>query len=127
MMERIEGKQFCKSISPLALYSCSKLFCGAGGIRTLVQSGEPYAFYKFSLNLIFDRGLAKDNRPSDLSSKFRSGSRHFPSYPELNCTLSDRSVRNTSIESISSPYLVEWIKLYRLGRLSSKSVVIFAN
>src|SRR5690554_2170569 len=40
---------FHKSKSLYAFYSCSKLFCGAGGVRTLVQTMKQLAFYMFIL------------------------------------------------------------------------------
>lgn len=33
--------------------------CGAGGIRTLVQTTVPRAFYMLILSLVFDRGPGK--------------------------------------------------------------------
>ena len=35
---------------------------GVGGNRTLVQTSEETAFYKFSFQLIFDNTLAENNR-----------------------------------------------------------------
>jgi len=35
---------------------------GVGGNRTLVQTSEKTAFYKFSFQLIFDNTLAENNR-----------------------------------------------------------------
>jgi hypothetical protein len=46
------------------------LFCGAGGIRTLVQTPDLWAFYMFILNLIFETSPARDNLTSPYPLRF---------------------------------------------------------
>ena len=51
---------------------------GAGGIRTLVQTGKPYAFYMLIPAFVF-RAAARPGPPTDaLSSKISFGHRGLP-------------------------------------------------
>ena len=45
-------------------------FGGAGGSRTLVQTGKPYAFYRLISDWIVGNRLGRSNRAWTLSSKF---------------------------------------------------------
>ena len=63
----------------------SKNFGGAGGSRTLVQTGKPYAFYTLIPAFGF-RAAARPGPPTDalapkISSHRRSPMRLFPIYP----------------------------------------------
>ena len=40
-----ERLQICYKVEKGGVISLHRLLCGAGGIRTLVQTGKPYAFY----------------------------------------------------------------------------------
>jgi len=92
-------------------------FCfarGAGGIRTLVQTGEYQAFYRFSRYLVFVRELAIDYRLPGLSFLFRLGARCSRAYSELVSAFGGLTVRKGLPEDISSPRLAEWIKQINL-------------
>ena len=60
---------------------------GAGGSRTLVQTGNQYGFYMLILLLIVGRGLAKGSRPSPYSPESSPWPRERASdYPGLDGT-----------------------------------------
>lgn len=44
-----------KTVRNFRNYLTFKLYCGAGGNRTLVQSSSPKAFYMLSFHLIFEK------------------------------------------------------------------------
>lgn len=54
------------------------LKCGAGGIRTLVQTGNTQAFYMLILLLIFDTKQTTDRQLCAYFLKFSSTDRNFP-------------------------------------------------
>ena len=81
--------------------------CGAGGIRTLVQTGKPYAFYM----LIPDFGFRAAARPGPptatlspkTSSVARGYGRLFPIYLHR---LANRIRNNILLSDVSSHHLV---------------------
>jgi len=48
------GKKTTPDKKPADFQQVSLPFSGAGGIRTRVQTSNPWAFYMFSLFLVFD-------------------------------------------------------------------------
>ena len=49
--------------------TCRPYLSGAGGSRTLVQTGKPYAFYRLSCDWIVGTELGRSNRAPSLSSE----------------------------------------------------------
>jgi len=82
-------KQIIKTMQRFAICKCFLNNClnnnylkelnysGAGGSRTLVQTGDKIAFYMFIFSLIFVRVLGKSTRNESYSFEFRYKTRTF--------------------------------------------------
>ena len=72
--------------------------CGAGGIRTHVQTGKPYAFY----TLIPDFNFRAEARPgpptTTLASKFHTPSEALTHYFRFTCTAWTKNFGTTAFE-----------------------------
>lgn len=87
------------------------VYCGAGGIRTHVQTGKPYAFYTLILDFVF-RAAARPRPPTTaLSSKFHLPSEALTSYSRFICTADSKHFGTTVFERCLVPSPCNGIKL----------------
>ena len=64
----------------------TRIIGGAGGIRTHVQTGKPYAFYTFIPALIFVRRQDLDHQPTPYPLKFHPSIEALTDYFRFTCT-----------------------------------------
>lgn len=62
------------------------LICGAGGARTLVQTGKQHAFYTLIVDLIFVFGQDQRHQPKPYPLKFHLDCKTGQDYPRFICT-----------------------------------------
>ena len=81
---------------------CSLFFClsGAGGIRTLVQTGKPYAFYMLILAFIFVLQQDPSHQPQPYPLNFIGLSRPNLTIPDLPAPL-DPQIRDNILGAMS--------------------------
>jgi len=83
---------------------------GAGGSRTRVQTGKPYAFYTLIPAFGF-RATARPGPPTTaLSSKFHHATEALPDYSRFCCTAKPKSLGTTAFERCLVPSPGDGIK-----------------
>lgn len=91
-----------------SLPTCPRLYAwsGAGGIRTHVQTGKPYAFYTFIPAFDF-RVTARPGPPTDtLASKFHPCIEAYTSYFRFSCTANPSDSEQHPWSDVSSHHLM---------------------
>ena len=72
--------------------------CGAGGSRTLVQTGKPYAFYTLILALIFVLRQDPGHQPQPYPQRFHLQCEAIASYSRYCCAAESESLGKTASE-----------------------------
>ena len=73
------------------------LCCGAGGIRTLVQTGKQHAFYMLIPDFIFVHRQDPDHQPTPYSLKLHLNIETWTDYFRFTCTAGSRRFGTTSL------------------------------
>ena len=77
--------------------------CGAGGSRTHVQTGKPYAFYTLISDFIFVHGQDPNHQPIPYPLKFRSPCEATANYFRFLCTAISAGFGTTASERCLVP------------------------
>lgn len=81
---------------------------GAGGNRTLVQTGKPYAFYMLILDFGFRAGARPRPPTTALSPKISSNRRGISqTIPDFTAPLVQKASEQQPLSDVSSPHLVK--------------------
>lgn len=72
--------------------------CGAGGIRTLVQTGKPYVFYMLILDFIFELWQDPSHQPQPYPLKSHYVGEAQRNYFRFNRTALPKSLGTTAFE-----------------------------
>ena len=81
-------------------------FSGAGGIRTLVQTGKPYAFYTFISAFIFVIWQDLNHQPYPYPLKFHPSIEAYQNYFRIPAPLNQQDSEQHPLSDVSFHHLV---------------------